>query len=893
MPTVPQYQRQSQSQAAPVMVSNLRVPENPVPAALQGLAQDAINIYGQEKKKADDSQFQDLTLKLNGVIQDQQLKQSQLLGQNALGSAPAAIQAYHQAVGELGVDLPDSMKDAWRRQVEAGALQLNGVAERHEFSQMQQYRENQIKAVEDNGVTEAASYINDPYSFQLSRARTREQIMRYYQSQGASDEQLQAKLKDFDVKAGMAAANARIGGMFSSLMGPNGSIPVTGNTSDDQIFTAMVRAESGGQHYGADGQLLTSPAGARGIAQIMPDTGVNPGFGIKPLKDDSPAEHLRVGRQYYGAMINRYGGNQALAVAAYNAGPGTVDKWIEEIGDPRKGQITDADFIARMPAEETKNYVSSVLGSASGVPPQAAFGALMNEPFMKMIGPENSGAVFTKVSGILDASSAQGRLNLQNRMQDNLTQIDQGLPVTNPVTAREWASFMPLTATPSERQQLQQSFDHYQGMMQLQPVYQEINQGTEQQGLAAVEMLKPTGKEADVTFAQQRYAQAVAKLQQVSEARRKDPGGWLLKNSDATKSAYQQFAQGQVNGDFLVSSIQAEKERLGIPSAKVIPDAIADQIGGQLESDATKYADVQGILSGFGRFSGPVIAQVQNKIKGPVGVALGVNDPNAASLIFNLKNTSTQALRDNAGDNAKAAELAWSTSAVSISPTFAMQQRGGAGTLNDLNEQGKRLSYYYVSKGMSPDAAAKRAYTQMLGDHYVVHDTWRMPNSLNLNEDNVVDGLDHFKNSLKPSDIGSISATYNPAMTPEMNAANNLAQIKNSAEWVTDENETGVYLTVNGANVKDKNGNFINVPFAEANKLGVANMSTTNKIMTRMRAPTKVTPADGFRNPNINATMADAYRVLQGQGVREVNPPEDIIAPSSTLGDALSHRSGQ
>lgn len=39
---------------------------------------------------------------------------------------------------------------------------------------------------------------------------------------------------------------------------------------------------------------------------------------------------------------------------------------------------------------------------------------------------------------------------------------------------------------------------------------------------------------------------------------------------------------------------------------------------------------------------------------------------------------------------------------------------------------------------------------------------------------------------------------YNPSMTPEQNAANNLAQIQNSAEWVTDENEQGVYLTVNG-----------------------------------------------------------------------------------------------
>lgn len=53
-----------------------------------------------------------------------------------------------------------------------------------------------------------------------------------------------------------------------------------------------------------------------------------------------------------------------------------------------------------------------------------------------------------------------------------------------------------------------------------------------------------------------------------------------------------------------------------------------------------------------------------------------------------------------------------------------------------------------------------------------------MPNSLRLKENNVSDGLRNAVNSLTAEDIGNRSMFYNPMMTPEQNAANNLAQIK-------------------------------------------------------------------------------------------------------------------
>lgn len=118
------------------------------------------------------------------------------------------------------------------------------------------------------------------------------------------------------------------------------------------LFDAVVSQESGGRHYGSDGQLLRSGKGARGIAQIMPGTGGDPGYGVRPLQNDSEEEHRRFGSDYLAAMMKEFGGDKAKALAAYNAGPGAVQKSIRRNGDA---------WLQHMP-KETQDYVPGVLG---------------------------------------------------------------------------------------------------------------------------------------------------------------------------------------------------------------------------------------------------------------------------------------------------------------------------------------------------------------------------------------------------------------------------------------------------------------------------------------------------------------------------------------------------
>lgn len=124
------------------------------------------------------------------------------------------------------------------------------------------------------------------------------------------------------------------------------------------------------QSLEASGPGSVSPTGATGTMQVMPRTANQPGFGIQP-SDGSAADTERLGQEYARAMLAKYQGNQVLASAAYNAGPGAVDRWVKQIGNPLTGEISNADFVHQIPYAETRNYAGRAmngLGGAGGQP---------------------------------------------------------------------------------------------------------------------------------------------------------------------------------------------------------------------------------------------------------------------------------------------------------------------------------------------------------------------------------------------------------------------------------------------------------------------------------------------------------------------------------------------
>lgn len=120
-----------------------------------------------------------------------------------------------------------------------------------------------------------------------------------------------------------------------------------------RLRAQILQKESGGRRFDKDGKLLTSSKGAEGEMQVMPATARDPGFGIKPIQNNSPDELRRVGDEYLGVLFNKYQ-DPKLAMIAYNMGPGATDKWIAAGADPKK-----------LP-KETQGYIRGVTLAEGG-----------------------------------------------------------------------------------------------------------------------------------------------------------------------------------------------------------------------------------------------------------------------------------------------------------------------------------------------------------------------------------------------------------------------------------------------------------------------------------------------------------------------------------------------
>lgn len=115
---------------------------------------------------------------------------------------------------------------------------------------------------------------------------------------------------------------------------------------DPALIKAVIATESGFNRY------AVSPAGAKGLMQLTEATGRS--LGVTDFFD--PQQNIRAGTQYLAYLLERYGGQEATALAAYNAGPGRL---------ARLGIAGDAELYAhyaRLP-QETQAYVHKVLAS--------------------------------------------------------------------------------------------------------------------------------------------------------------------------------------------------------------------------------------------------------------------------------------------------------------------------------------------------------------------------------------------------------------------------------------------------------------------------------------------------------------------------------------------------
>jgi soluble lytic murein transglycosylase len=135
--------------------------------------------------------------------------------------------------------------------------------------------------------------------------------------------------------------------------------PISGEVEPSLVY-AIVRQES------AFNPKTVSPANALGLMQVTPDTArlvakkANVPFDQKRLLED-PVYNAQIGAAELGDLLQHYRGSYILAFAAYNAGRGRVNQWIERFGDPRNTKVDPVDWVERIPFTETRDYVQRVM----------------------------------------------------------------------------------------------------------------------------------------------------------------------------------------------------------------------------------------------------------------------------------------------------------------------------------------------------------------------------------------------------------------------------------------------------------------------------------------------------------------------------------------------------
>jgi soluble lytic murein transglycosylase len=169
-------------------------------------------------------------------------------------------------------------------------------------------------------------------------------------------------------------AFAAVVGLGALLLRPLFTSAVHDLTTLPLRHQETIRAQAGDKHL--DPSLIagviyaeskfndsTSSAGALGLMQLLPSTAhfiADRSGGTRFTTEDlsTPEINIAYGSWYLRYLLDRYGGDEVLALAAYNGGMGNVDRWVAEAG--ARGEALE---VADIPFPETRAYVERVLGA--------------------------------------------------------------------------------------------------------------------------------------------------------------------------------------------------------------------------------------------------------------------------------------------------------------------------------------------------------------------------------------------------------------------------------------------------------------------------------------------------------------------------------------------------
>lgn len=369
MPIVPTVQGR-QVQSTGVQTGGFTTPQTQDAfGALSGVGEKYIGAVAEAKQRANVALSQEASLKLSQAEEDLKTKLYSLKGQNALGKGLEFTQQYDEQIQSLSASLPDdASRQMFMQQAQQQRIQFQGNVGRYEQGQVNEFESNQYDATRQLQIQKEADSWNNPHEAVLAKNIRTVATARYGASRGWSQEQILAAIeKDNLAATEMRAKNYAVDNPRGWMNGE-----FSANDTGGLDMRAVGIVESGGKHLDSDGSIITSSAGAQGRFQLMPETGkelaARRGVQYNPADEE---QHTMLASDYAKELSNKYG-SELLAGAAYNWGQGNVDKLIEKVGDPRKGEISQADFIKQLPSE-TQGWISRYRKNKTGMDPVTVY----------------------------------------------------------------------------------------------------------------------------------------------------------------------------------------------------------------------------------------------------------------------------------------------------------------------------------------------------------------------------------------------------------------------------------------------------------------------------------------------------------------------------------------
>ena len=385
------------------------------------LQQTALGVAGdlanKEMERADTAAMLDAESKLSQAKLDLMFnKESGVYaktGKDALDITNSTLPAFDKQAEMIGQGLTNPrQKEQFALIVNNNRQSLNGELNRYEFTQRNAYYDTVDKTNIATSLDGAGTYANDPAqvayyqnkgSFIIGESGIRKGLppetiaaqQQEFNSTVATNviermvtldpmqaQQYYAKQADTMTAADQMKVQKLLGTSVRQQMAVNiaSSIWDKGGVGGAGLPALIMQAESGGN------QAAVSPKGAIGAMQLMPETAKETseelGIPFSPARLATDANYnVALGTAYLNKMLGRFGGNETLAVAAYNAGPGMVDDWVNgtnktgknpsklQLPDPRSGAAAAQEFIQKIPFQETRNYTAGIMQQAAATVP--------------------------------------------------------------------------------------------------------------------------------------------------------------------------------------------------------------------------------------------------------------------------------------------------------------------------------------------------------------------------------------------------------------------------------------------------------------------------------------------------------------------------------------------